>query len=94
MSKLIAKIKKACEDCIEDGNKAIEEVTDGSEDIYEGRMEFASQILSLVSDCDCDPINKHLCFDCEREAIKEKYPNAVYTDQLTWDRDWETKDKI
>ena len=49
-SKLIAKIKKACEDCIEDANKAIEEVTDGSEDIYEGRMEFAEQILSLVSD--------------------------------------------
>ena len=50
MSELIAKIKKACENCIEDGNKAIEEVTDGSQDIYEGRMEFASQILSLVSD--------------------------------------------
>ena len=49
-SKLIAKIKKECEDCIEDGNKAIEEVTDGSEDIYEGRIEFAEQILSLVSD--------------------------------------------
>jgi len=50
MSELITKIKKACKNCIEDGNKAIEEVTDGSEDIYEGRIEFASQILSLVSD--------------------------------------------
>jgi hypothetical protein len=45
---LLDKIKQACENCIEDGNEAIEEVTDGSEDIYEGRIEFASQILSLI----------------------------------------------
>ena len=45
---IIEKIKEACENCIEDGNEAIEEVTDGSEDIYEGRIEFASQILSLI----------------------------------------------
>ena len=50
MNELISKIKKACEDCIEDGNKAIEEVTDGSEDIYEGRMEFASTILDLIEE--------------------------------------------
>jgi hypothetical protein len=45
---ILEKIKEACENCIEDGNEAIEEVTDGSEDIYEGRIEFASQILSLI----------------------------------------------
>jgi hypothetical protein len=45
---IIDRIKKACEQCIEDSNEAIEEVTDGSEDIYEGRMEFAEQILSLI----------------------------------------------
>ena len=42
------KIKKSWEQCIDDSNEAIEEVTDGSEDIYEGRMEFAEQILSLI----------------------------------------------
>jgi hypothetical protein len=42
------KIKKSCEQCIDDSNEAIEEVTDGSEYIYEGRMEFAEQILSLI----------------------------------------------
>ena len=42
------KIKIACEQCIDDSNEAIEELTDGSEDIYEGRMEFAEQILSLI----------------------------------------------
>jgi len=45
---IIDRIKKACEQCIEDSNEAIEEVNDGSEDIYEGRMEFAEQILSLI----------------------------------------------
>lgn len=50
MNELIAKIKKACENCIDDANKAIEEVTDGSEDIYEGRMEFASTILDLIEE--------------------------------------------
>lgn len=46
--KVIDEIKKTCEQCIDDSNEAIEEVTDGSEDIYEGRMEFAEQILSLI----------------------------------------------
>jgi hypothetical protein len=41
----------------------------------------------IESDCNCDPINEYLCFDHEREAIKEKYPNAVYTDQCTWEVD-------
>jgi len=45
---ILEKIKEACENCIEDGNEAIEKVTDGTEDIYEGRIEFASQILSLI----------------------------------------------
>ena len=45
---IIDRIKKACEQGIEDSNEAIEEVNDGSEDIYEGRMEFAEQILSLI----------------------------------------------
>jgi len=41
--------------------------------------------LEIKADCSCDPINEYLCFDHEREAIKEKYPNAVYTDQCTWE---------
>ena len=45
---ILNKIKEACENCIEDSNEAIEEVTDGSQDIYEGRIEFASQVLSLI----------------------------------------------
>ena len=45
-------------------------------------------IIEAESDCtECDPVNDYLCFDHEREAIKEKYPNAVYTDQCTWEVD-------
>jgi hypothetical protein len=47
---ILDKIKEACENCINDAEKAIEEVTDGSEDIYEGRMEFANQVLSLIEE--------------------------------------------
>ena len=43
--------------------------------------------LEIKADCSCDPINEYLCFDHEREAIKEKYPNAVYTDQCIWEVD-------
>ena len=30
-------------------------------------------------DCDkCDHINDYVCFDCEWEQVKEKYPNAKW----------------
>ena len=41
----------------------------------------------IETNCLCDPINDYVCYDHEREAIKEKYPNAVYTDQCTWEVD-------
>tara|TARA_R100001510_G_C7546320_1_gene131831 strand:+ start:412 stop:618 length:207 start_codon:yes stop_codon:yes gene_type:complete len=43
-------IQDACEKCIDDSEEAMEEVTDGSKDIYEGRAEFASQILNYLEE--------------------------------------------
>lgn len=43
--------------------------------------------ISKIECTECDPNNDYVCFDHEREWIKEKYPNAVYTDRLTWEVD-------
>ena len=43
-------IQDACEKCIDDSEEAMEEVTDGSKDIYEGRAEFAKQILDYLEE--------------------------------------------
>ena len=40
-------IQNACEQVIIDSEEAMDTVTDGSEGIYEGRAELASQILFL-----------------------------------------------
>jgi len=32
-------------------------------------------------DCsNCDQENDYTCFDCEEHQVREKYPNAVWTD--------------
>jgi hypothetical protein len=43
-------IQDACEECIDDSEEAMEEVTDGSKDIHEGRAEFAKQILDYLEE--------------------------------------------
>tara|TARA_Y100001973_G_C5202472_1_gene338883 strand:- start:2579 stop:2800 length:222 start_codon:yes stop_codon:yes gene_type:complete len=43
-------IQDACEQAIADSEEATEEVTDGSEAIYEGRAEFAKQISDYLNE--------------------------------------------
>lgn len=52
MSKNILKeIKKFCNDAIKDANDALEEnLTDGSEGIYEGRLELAESLLDQIKE--------------------------------------------
>lgn len=50
MSKeILNKIKLYCQSAIDDANDALEEdLTDGSEDIYEGRFELAQSLLEQI----------------------------------------------
>ena len=50
MSKeILNKIKLYCQSAIDDANDALEEdLTDGSEDIYEGRFELAQSLLERI----------------------------------------------
>ena len=32
----------------------------------------------------CDIHNDYICFECEHNQIKEKYPNAIYNDDCEW----------
>lgn len=33
---------------------------------------------------DCDPVNNYVCFDHEEKQVRNKYPKAVYNDDLKW----------
>ena len=33
----------------------------------------------------CDIHNDYTCFECEDIQVKEKYPNAIYNDDLEWE---------
>ena len=46
----LSAIEDACEQEIIQSEEAVETVTDGSEGIHEGRVEFAEQILNLVQE--------------------------------------------
>ncbi len=38
------------------------------------------EFVEANKDCDeCDHENEFVCFDCERDQVKEKYPNAKYS---------------
>ena len=38
------------------------------------------EFFKANKNCDeCDHENEYVCFDCEREQVKEKYPNAKYS---------------
>jgi hypothetical protein len=47
---VLNKVKEFCFNAIEDANEAIEnaDLTDGSEDIFEGRLEFANSLLDRI----------------------------------------------
>lgn len=46
----LSDIEDACEQEIIQSEEAVETVTDGSEEVYNGRAEFAEQILNLVKE--------------------------------------------
>ena len=37
--------------------------------------------LQKCGDCDVE----YICFTCEAEQVRNKYPDAVYTDDCQWD---------
>lgn len=38
-----------------------------------------------TEDCSlCDSVNDYVCFDCEREQVKEEYPNSHYKGYGIW----------
>lgn len=49
---ILDKVKKFCETAIKDANNALEDehLTDGSEGIFEGRLELAESLLETIQD--------------------------------------------
>lgn len=50
VNKKLSVVEDACEQEIIQSEEAVETVTDGSEEVYKGRAEFAEQILNLVKE--------------------------------------------
>ena len=41
--------------------------------------------ITPSKDCDeCDFINNYCCFECEHDQVKNKHPNATYSDNCEW----------
>ena len=45
------------------------------------KSECVGDIANCVHEDDGEP---YICFNCEAEQVREKYPKAKYTDDLEW----------